>query len=281
MELISTARELDRYAEGVFVPTMGALHEGHASLVRLARAKAERTKPVIVSIFVNPTQFGPNEDYARYPRTLDSDMETCRAVGADVVFAPAVEEVYPNGGARVPRLLAVATEPGLEDSARPGHFAGVCQVVLRLFELVRPAAAVFGEKDWQQLQVVRAMVREEGLRIEIIPGETVRDRDGMAMSSRNRFLSPADRRRGLALSQGLSACQKGSDPDRAEEILRAVLEEAGVEPDYAVVRDAETLAPRPRGEWDRSRPMRAVAAGRVGPVRLLDNMAWGKEDVAA
>ncbi len=274
MKLISTAHGLAEHAGGVFVPTMGALHEGHASLVRLARGKAERGQSVVVSVFVNPTQFGPNEDYARYPRTLDSDMEECRAAGADIVFAPAVEEVYPPGGARVPRLPRVATEPGLEDSARPGHFAGVCQVVLRLFELVRPLAAVFGEKDWQQLQVVRAMVREEGLRIGIIPGETVRDPDGMAMSSRNRFLSPKDRRRGLALNQALLACRAGRDPDRAEEILRAVLGEAGVEPDYAVVRDAETLAPRARGEWDRSRAMRAVVAGRVGPVRLLDNMAW-------
>jgi pantoate--beta-alanine ligase len=276
MELISTAGELERYAGGVFVPTMGALHEGHASLVRLARARAEPGRAVVVSVFVNPTQFGPNEDYTRYPRTLESDLEACRAAGADVVFAPAVEEVYPPGGVPAPALPAVATEPGLEDAARPGHFAGVCQVVRRLFELVRPSAAVFGEKDWQQLQVVRTMVRAEGLGIAIIPGETVRDPDGMAMSSRNRFLSPEDRRRGLALSRGLLACREAGDPDRAEELLRGVLEEAGVDPDYAVVRDAETLAPRERGDWDRSRRMRAVVAGRVGSVRLLDNMAWGE-----
>src|SRR5688572_25050071 len=199
MELVPTAADLSRFAKGVFVPTMGALHEGHASLVRIARRPAAACQPVVVSIFVNPTQFGPNEDYTRYPRTLDADMALCKEAGADVIFAPAVEEMYPPGGVRVPALPRVATEPGIEDAARPGHFEGVCQVVLRLFELVRPAAAVFGEKDWQQLQVVSAMTRAEGLPIRIVPGETVREADGLAMSSRNRFLTPDDRRRGLAL----------------------------------------------------------------------------------
>jgi pantoate--beta-alanine ligase len=274
MKLITTAADLAKHTGSVFVPTMGALHDGHASLVRQSRGQATSAQPVVVSIFVNPMQFGPNEDYTRYPRTLDADMALCQEAGADVVFAPAVEEMYPPGGVRVPALPRVATEPGMEDAARPGHFKGVCQVVLRLFELARPAAAVFGEKDWQQLQVVGAMVRAEGLPIRIIPGETVREPDGLAMSSRNRFLTGEDRHRGLALSRGLRACQRASDPDLAEEVLRGVLEEAGVEPDYAVVRDAETLAPRVRGEWVQGRPMRAVVAGRVGSVRLLDNVAW-------
>lgn len=274
MELVRTAKELDASVGGVFVPTMGALHDGHASLVREARRAATPQQRVVVSIFVNPTQFGPNEDFSRYPRTLEADLELCRAAGADAVFAPSVEEIYPAQGIRTPPLPLVATEPGLEDAARPGHFAGVCQVVMRLFELVRPSMSIFGEKDWQQLQVVKAMTRAAALPIRIVGSETVREPDGLAMSSRNRFLSPEDRTRGLALSRGLRACGTAPDPDRAEELLRAHLEEADIEPDYAVVRDAETLRPRVRGEWDRNRPMRAVVAGRVGSVRLLDNMAW-------
>lgn len=253
---------------------MGALHDGHASLIRIARERAGESQPVVVSIFVNPTQFGPNEDYTRYPRTLERDVETCREAGADVVFAPAVEEIYPVGGARVPALPAVATEPKLEDALRPTHFAGVCQVVLRLFELVKPATAIFGEKDWQQLQVVSAMVKQEGLPLTIVPGETMRDPDGLAMSSRNRFLSAEERARGLSLRRGLEACGKETDADRAEEVLRSVLAEAGLTPDYAVVRDAETLAPRRRGEGVEKGRARAVVAARVGSVRLLDNMAW-------
>lgn len=274
MELVSTAKELESFTRGVFVPTMGALHDGHASLVRQARAIAPK-QSVVVSIFVNPTQFGPNEDYTRYPRTLDADLAICRDAGADVVFAPSVEEMYPPAGVRVPVLPRVATEPGMEDAARPGHFEGVCQVVLRLFQLVRPASSIFGEKDWQQLQVIRAMTAAEELGINIIPGPTMREPDGLAMSSRNRFLSPDDRKRGLALSRGLCECQRAKDPDLAEEILRGVLEEADIEPDYAVIRDAETLAPRVRGAWEPGRPMRAVVAGRVGSVRLLDNAPWG------
>jgi len=285
MEQITTGAGLASFTGGVggvLVPTMGALHEGHAALVRLARERAGG-RPVVVSVFVNPTQFGETTDFARYPRTLGADAAVCEAAGADVVFAPAVEEVYPgwgtddtSGGVRMPALPRVATAPGLEDAARPGHFAGVCQVVLRLFEMVRPAAAVFGEKDWQQLQVVKAMVHQEGLGIELMPGETVREADGLAMSSRNRFLTTEERVRGLALSRGLRACQSAADPDEGEGILRRVLGEAGIEPDYAVIRDAETLEPRRGGGRDRSRAMRAVVAGRVGSVRLLDNAAWGR-----
>jgi len=262
----------------VFVPTMGALHEGHFALVRqaaaISRVAAARPR-VVVSIFVNPTQFGSSEDLSRYPRTLEADCRGCEEAGADVVFAPSVETVYPPGGVvRTPALPEVATRPGLEDAARPGHFAGVCQVVLRLFELVKSSHAVFGEKDWQQLQVVRAMVRQEKLPIEIVPGPTVREQDGLAMSSRNRFLSAEDRERGLGLIRALKAAQQQKTPDVAERVMREMLVAGGITPDYAVVRDAETLAPRGAGEWDQSRAMRAVIAGRSGTVRLLDNVPF-------
>lgn len=300
MQIASSARELPVSASSrsIFVPTMGALHDGHVSLVRQAVALAERIgatsrpgtgtqtstgtgaqggrPPVVVSIFVNPTQFGPNEDFTRYPRTLDADVHACASAGADWVFAPAVDEVYPPSGAvRTPPLPRVATEPRLEDAARPDHFAGVCQVVKRLFDLVNPSHAVFGEKDWQQLQVVRAMVAAERLPIKIVPGATVREPDGLAMSSRNRFLTPADRELALTLIRALRAVQAEATPDAAESLMRHQLLHAGITPDYAVVRDAETLSPRRAGEpLDPTRPGRAVLAARVGSVRLLDNVAW-------
>lgn len=288
MLVLTTATELASDRHSILVPTMGALHDGHQSLVRQARSIADlqmsgqgspshpATKPcVLVTIFVNPTQFGPSEDFARYPRTLEQDLRACEAAGADVVFAPPVEVVYPSDDPpRTPRLPAVATTPGLEDAARPTHFAGVCQVVLRFFELVKPAAAVFGEKDWQQLQVVRAMVQQENLPIRIVPGQTVREPDGLAMSSRNRFLSTNDRKRAIAISHSLTLARAASHPDEAELIMAERLSFAAITPDYVVVRNAETLASRAQGEWDRSQAMRAVIAGRVGSVRLLDNAAW-------
>lgn len=276
MVVVTSLRELAEISSlsPVFVPTMGALHEGHVSLVRqasrLADASGSRHYPIVVSIFVNPTQFGPNEDFSRYPRTLEADVAACERAGADVVFAPPVEVMYPPGDSiRTPALPQVATEPTLEDAFRPGHFAGVCQVVLRLFELVKPSKAVFGEKDWQQLQVIRAMVMQEQLNIEIVPGETVREPDGLAMSSRNRFLSNDERRLGLTIIGALRAAQRASTANEAEHVMRSRLEEAGIRPDYAVVRDAETLM-----SYDRSRAGRALITGRVGSVRLLDNVAW-------
>lgn len=252
-------------ADRVLVPTMGALHAGHASLVATARA-ARPGAAVVVTVFVNPTQFNEAADYQRYPKTLDADVALCEAAGAACVFAPGVGDVYPAGAAAgVPRLPKVATEPGLEDAHRPGHFAGVCQVVKRLFEMTKPVAAVFGEKDWQQLQVVREMTTELGLGIEIVPSPTVRDADGMAMSSRNRFLSDADRVRGLAVSRALRVCQGAGTPDAAERVMAREL--AGVDVEYAVVRAAETLL---RGQG----PQRAIVAARVGTVRLIDNAAW-------
>lgn len=251
---------------------MGALHEGHAQLIRAGVAIArDRGLPggCVVSIFVNPTQFNEAADYQRYPRTLAADEDICRRAGASVVYAPSADDVYPPGATvETPPLPPVATSPGLEDAARPGHFAGVCQVVLRLFRLVRPAVAVFGEKDWQQLQVVRAMTEQKQLPIEIHGLTTVREPDGLAMSSRNRFLSADDRRRGLTLSRALTAAGGVRDPRKAEMVMHQMLADEQITPDYAVVRDAATLGPVGRG------PARALIAARVGSVRLIDNMAW-------
>ncbi len=274
-------------AGGVFVPTMGALHEGHVSLIRQAAALARaRRDPrgVIVSIFVNPTQFNDPADFARYPKTLDADLALCEAAGATAVFVPSVETMYPAGvNIDTPPLPAVAREPGLEDARRPGHFAGVCQVVRRLFEIVRPSAAIFGEKDWQQLQVVRAMTREQGLGVEIIPGPTVREPDGLAMSSRNRFLSPSERAGASAISWALCTANKMPTLGDAERVMRTVLERAGLAIEYAEIREASSLraraggVPRPIGQPGPERLMRALIAARLGTVRLIDNAPWGRE----
>lgn len=256
----------------VFIPTMGALHEGHASLIRIGAewARAHGAPHVIVSIFVNPTQFNDAADLARYPRTLEADAALCESAGATAIYAPEVEDVYPagSGDGRVV-LPEVAFTPGLEDAHRPGHFTGVCQVVARLIELVRPDAAVFGEKDWQQLQVVTSMVEEMNLGVRIIPGPTVRESDGLAMSSRNRFLTPEDRARAIAIHGALRAAQAHDVPAEAEAAMSRVLLVAGATIDYAVVRDAATLL-----DVTPERAGRALVAARLGNVRLLDNSAW-------
>lgn len=254
----------------VCVPTMGALHAGHSALIRRA-VRIAKARPVVVTIFVNRTQFNETEDFARYPRTLEADAAVCRAAGATAVFAPAEEVVYPRGmKINAPPLPPVATEPGLEDAFRPGHFAGVCQVVKRLFELVRPSAAVFGEKDWQQLQVVRAMTAAEGLGVEIVAHETVREADGLAMSSRNRFLAEPERRRAAAISLALCEANRGESVPEGEAIMREVLAHAGIEPEYAVIRESERLSVLADG----ARSGRALIAARVGGVRLIDSAAW-------
>lgn len=284
MRIVRSNAELaEALAHGrwVFVPTMGALHAGHAALVRQASdlARARGLAGAVVSIFVNPTQFNEKADFDRYPRTLDDDVAICRGAGASLIYAPRVEDIYPPGASiPVPTLPGVATRPGLEDARRPGHFAGVCQVVARLFDLVKPAAAVFGEKDWQQLAVIRAMVQQERMDIEIIGAPTVREADGLAMSSRNRFLSPTDRDRSAALSQALcDACEAGT-PDDAETVMRCTLEAHGMTPEYAVVRDAATLERPAAGATTRDIRWRALIAARVGSVRLIDNCAWPDRD---
>jgi len=267
--------ELADFHGGTLVPTMGALHAGHLSLIRRA---ALLTRPVVVSVFVNPTQFAAGEDLGAYPRRLDADCEAAAAAGADVLFAPPASVVYPAGEVvDAPPLPPVATRPGLEDARRPTHFAGVCQVVARLFDLVRPRFAVFGEKDYQQLLVVEAMVRgaAAGGRwpdLEIVRTETVREADGLALSSRNEGLAPSERLRAVALSRALAAAaaiDAAAGPTAAERALRLTLEAADLDVDYAVVRDAVTLAPLS----DFARPARALVAARLGSVRLIDNSA--------
>ncbi len=198
------------------VPTMGALHEGHRTLVRAAR---ERAATVVVSVFVNPTQFGPGEDFERYPRTWDADLAALAEEGADVVFHPAVEEIYPSGA------VGVTVHPGplgsvLEGAVRPGHFAGVLTVVAKLFGLVRPDLAFFGEKDYQQLTLIRAMARELALGVEVVGVPTVREDDGMALSSRNHYLSEQQRRTAAALNQALRA-GTAAGPQGADAVLAA------------------------------------------------------------
>lgn len=273
MHVARTASEMSPHRAGVVVPTMGGLHDGHAALIRRAASIADG-RAVVVTIFVNPTQFNDPADYERYPRTLDDDLARCAECGATVVFVPGESDVYPDGrDANTVQPPPVATQPGLEDRFRPRHFQGVCQVVRRLFDLTGAAAAIFGEKDWQQLQVIRAMVRRDALGVEIVAGPTVRDSGGLALSSRNRLLAPEDRDAALGLSRALRAARQHDAPDAAEAAMRAELDRAGVETEYAVVREGATLLPLPPGAA-RSSGARALVAGRVGSVRLIDNDAW-------
>jgi pantoate--beta-alanine ligase len=248
------------------VPTMGALHEGHRTLVRAAKA---RGGSVVVSVFVNPTQFGPGEDFDRYPRTWDADLAALAEEGVDLVFHPSVDDVYPPGS------LGVTVQPGplgtvLEGAVRPGHFAGVLTVVAKLFGLVRPELAFFGEKDYQQLTLVRALARELALGVEVVGVPTVREDDGMALSSRNRYLDAGQRRAATALSAalraGVAAGHRGADAVLAA--ARAVLAAAPeVVPDYLELTDPD-LGPAPA-----SGPARLLVAARVGSTRLIDNAA--------
>ncbi|MFZ4750608.1 MAG: pantoate--beta-alanine ligase [Phycisphaerales bacterium] len=258
-----------------FVPTMGALHAGHGSLVTRA---AQDGRPVVVSIFVNPTQFGPNEDYARYPRTLDADCALLEPLGAAAVFVPSVDAIYPNGLAAARgesdalSLPEVATRPGLEDACRPGHFGGVALVVGRLFDLVKPGAAYFGEKDYQQLRLVQDMVSADRARfggLRIVPCPTIRERDGLAMSSRNRYLSSDERTAAIALARALQVAHSAQRVETAERLMRETLDSFGLSTEYAVVRDALTLMPVAGFE----RPTRALIAARLGSTRLIDNAA--------
>jgi len=276
MEIIPTAaamraraREWRRAGRRIgFVPTMGALHEGHLSLVRIARGRSD---VVVVSIFVNPTQFGPNEDFAKYPRTFDRDAELCRAAGADAIFCPAAEDMYaPDASTWV---VEERLSRGLCGASRPGHFRGVCTVVARLFNLVQPDIAVFGEKDAQQLRVIRRMTRDLGFPVEIVAGPIVREPDGLAMSSRNRYLSPAERRQALCLRRALDAAvARHAAGERDAEALRRVLRDAiaaepGARLDYAEIVDDETLEPAARCD----RPCLAALAVFIGRTRLIDN----------
>jgi len=267
------ADALDRLGSGrrgtrriALVPTMGALHAGHASLLDEAR---ERGDLLVASIFVNPMQFAAGEDLSRYPRTLDADLELCAQHGVDVVFVPEVEVVYPGG------RPWVTVDPGplgdlLDGASRPGHFHGVLTVVAKLFGLVRPSVAVFGEKDYQQLVLIRRMVSDLCMPIEVVGVPTVREIDGLALSSRNRYLSPDERRAALVLSEallaGVAAGQHGSAGVLAA-AEQALTRQPTVALDYLALRDVDLAEPPRTGE------ARLLVAAKVGTTRLLDNAA--------
>lgn len=251
---------------------MGNLHAGHFSLVDLARQRADR---VVASIFVNPTQFGPNEDYARYPRTPDEDRAGLAEHRCDLLFAPPVEVMYPHGPDRALRIHVPDVGDTLEGAHRPGHFDGVATVVAKLFAMVAPDLAVFGRKDWQQYLLVRRLAGELGQPLEVISGPIVREADGLAMSSRNRYLDPAQRARAPALHAALEAMRaafaRGEAREAVESRAMASLAHAGFVPDYAVVRRAADLAlPAP----DERRGCMALTAARLGTTRLIDNLAF-------
>lgn len=278
-QLASTREELHKLladrrggaGRAALVPTMGALHEGHASLMRVARERVGEG-PVVVSIFVNPLQFGAGEDLDRYPRTLDADLEICEAEGVDIVFAPSVDEVYPGGPPQVgldPGPLATV----LEGKTRPGHFAGMLIVVAKLFGLVRPDVAVFGEKDYQQLTLIRRMAADLCLGIEVVGAPTRREPDGLALSSRNRYLDPEQRLQATALSRALyAACEEAAyGVDAALDAARAELRRAaGVDVDYLVI-TATDLSALP-AVVPPGTEARILVAARVGSTRLIDNM---------
>lgn len=278
IEVVTTAADLRGHVAGwrrhgeriAFVPTMGNLHAGHYALVTQARRVATR---VVASVFVNPTQFGPNEDYARYPRTLEADRAGLAAHGCDLLFAPGVSEMYPHGAAdslriEVPRLAEV-----LEGRVRPGHFGGVATVVAKLFNRVQPDVALFGRKDYQQLLVIQRLVRELDFPIEVIGVDTVREANGLALSSRNQYLSPQQREQAALIHRTLRAMADAVRAGRpmAEIEHQAVhdLAAGGFEPDYAVVRRALDLAaPTDGGDL----ALIALVAARLGSTRLIDNV---------
>ena len=267
---VTTVAELRAALKGAgrigMVPTMGALHEGHLSLVREAKRHADR---VLVSIFVNPTQFAPNEDFEAYPRTLEADL--ARLAGqADLVFTPNAREMYPEGFAT--RISVGGPSAGLETDFRPHFFSGVATVVAKLLIAASPDIAVFGEKDYQQLQVVRQMVRDLALPVEIIGAPTLREADGLALSSRNAYLSANERkvagRLNLILKEAITHARQGDVRD-AESWAAVALKEAGFDSvDYIAIRDARTLS----AITTLDRPARILAAAKIGKTRLIDNM---------
>ncbi|HLY56900.1 MAG TPA: pantoate--beta-alanine ligase [Stellaceae bacterium] len=259
------------------VPTMGALHAGHLSLIERARSASDR---VVVSLFVNPRQFGPGEDFAAYPRTEDDDLAKLASAGVDAAWLPSVDEMYPAGFATSITVGGIAET--LEGAHRPGHFNGVATVVAKLLLQVLPDAAYFGEKDYQQLQVVRRLVRDLDIPVRIVPVETVRESDGLALSSRNRYLSPDERRRAVAFPVALRqvATQAAAHPEGPFEPLletaRRTLAEAGFGPiDYVAICDTESLAP----VSSLAGPCRVLGAARIGRTRLIDNLPVLRADL--
>lgn len=279
MQILRTAAAMARRSarwdrKVAFVPTMGALHDGHLSLVHEARRQVGKRGAVVVSIFVNPLQFGPNEDLSRYPRPLARDLRLCREAGVDAVFLPSPEDLTPAGqSVFVDESLLSA---GLCGASRPGHFRGVCTIVLKLFNLVRPDAAVFGQKDWQQLAIIRRMVRDLNVPVRLVGAPTHREADGLAMSSRNVYLSPEERAQAPALRRALQA---GADLIRHGEtstarVLAAARKVLAREAplgriDYLELVDADTLASTRRLP---TQPLLAAAVF-FGRTRLIDNLA--------
>ena len=271
MKLVHTVADLRQALAGAgqsaFVPTMGNLHAGHISLIELAK---QHGRPVVASIFVNPLQFGTGEDFARYPRTLDADCAQLDAAGCDLVFAPDMAEMYPE-----PQTYNVI--PPLADELcgayRPGHFAGVCTVVLKLFNMVQPRFAVFGKKDYQQLFILKGMVRQLNMPIEILAGETGRAEDGLALSSRNGYLSSKERAEAPRLSQALNGLarqlrQGKRDFARLEQETADTLASHGWRVDYVAIRSQSSLLPPTPGE----QAVVALAAAHLGHTRLIDNL---------
>ena len=281
LRTVSTLEEAGRFGDATrlarqrlaLVPTMGFLHEGHLSLMREARRHAD---VVAVSIFVNPTQFGPNEDLARYPRDAEGDLVKCASAGVDLVFLPEVAALY--GPGHQTWVDVVEVSQGLCGERRPGHFRGVATVVTKLLTLFRPHVALFGEKDYQQLQVIKALARDLNLGAEVLGVPTLRDADGLAMSSRNSYLSSEERTRALSLSRGMEAARalQAQGELRAEPlvaVVRATLAQAQVREDYVALVDSESL--RPLTVLSSGVPGRLLVAAFVGKTRLIDNMAIG------
>jgi len=257
-----------------FVPTMGNLHAGHHSLVHLAHEHADR---VVASVFVNPTQFGPNEDFARYPRTPEADVDGLRDAGCDAAWLPSVDTMYPHGVEASVRIGVPVVTEVLEGAHRPGHFDGVATVVSRLFNQVLPDVAVFGRKDYQQLAVIRYMVRDLAFPVEVLAGETQREADGLAMSSRNQYLTPEERATAPVLYQALQAMRSalagGAPRVQVEAEARARLQEAGFDVDYVVVRRPDLGLPD-TGPARACEPLVALVAARLGRTRLIDNLEF-------
>jgi pantoate--beta-alanine ligase len=281
MQIVSTKADMRRLRRDLrgpvaFVPTMGALHDGHLVLVDAARARAAM---VVMSVFVNPLQFAPTDDFSAYPRDLDRDAALARARGVDVLFAPTVAEMYPTPSRVLVTPVRAGERPALdsrwEGASRPGHFAGVLTVVAKLFHIVGPDMAMFGRKDFQQVTLIRAMVQDLDLGVEIVTVPTVRAADGLALSSRNAYLSAAERAQALVIPQSLQAIQRAWGNDRIDDadalltVGRRVLErEPGVVGDYLALTDPTALEPVRRAEAGAV----VMIAARVGRTRLIDNI---------
>ncbi len=277
MRVVHTVADLRQALAGAkapaFVPTMGNLHEGHLALIKLAR---EHGGPVVASIFVNRLQFAPHEDFDRYPRTLERDCELLKGVGCNLVFAPDESELYPE-----PQTYKVLPPPELADILeghfRPGFFTGVATVVMKLFQCVQPRVAVFGKKDYQQLMVLRGLVRQFALPIEIVAGETARADDGLALSSRNGYLSDAERTEAPQLAAALRRIPAGleygeRDLSAIEQRAMDGLQARGWAPDYVALRRRSDLQPPTAAQIDAQEPLVALAAARLGKTRLIDNL---------